>query len=215
VACSHPHIHRHRGGHRKRRRVSRIPIPESLNPTLSMKAKFIHIDEYGRKYYYSDRKMTILHREDGPAIEWPNGWPNGRKAWYINDKYHREDGPAIEDADGSKSWFVNGKYHREDGPAIEYADGRKAWYLNGKRHREDGPAIEYADGSKSWYLNGKSHREDGPAFEDVNGDKEWYLNDKRLTEEEFNTRMNPVTELTLDEIAEKFGIEVNKLRIKK
>jgi hypothetical protein len=108
-------------------------------PTMTKKDQFIHIDEHGTKHYYSDRKMKILHREDGPAFE---------------------------DANGGKAWFINGKYHRED----------------------------------------------GPAFEDVNGYKEWYLNNERLTEEEFNTRMNPV-ELTLQEIAEKFGVSVDKLKI--
>ena len=128
------------------------------------KEQFIHIDEHGAKCHYSDRKMKILHREDGPAFEY---------------------------ADGSKEWFINGKYHREDGPAFEDANGGKAWFINGKYHRED-----------------------GPAFEDVNGYKEWYLNNKRLTEEEFNARMNPV-ELTLDEIAKKFGVSVDKLKITK
>ncbi len=107
------------------------------------KEQFIHIDIRGNKFYYSDREMTIRHREDGPAIE--------------------------------------------------YADGDKAWYLNGKRHREDGPAVEYECGYKSWWLNGE-----------------------QLTEEEFNARMNPAdVELTLDEIAEKFGVSVDKLKIKK
>ena len=105
------------------------------------KEQFIHIDENGNKRYYSDREMTIIHREDGPAIENANGF--------------------------------------------------KSWYLNGKRHREDGPALEWSDGSKEWYLNGK-----------------------RITEEEFNARMNPV-ELTLDEIAAKFGVSVEQLMIKK
>ena len=104
--------------------------------------------------------------------------------------------------------------HREDGPAVEYADGDKEWWINGKRHREDGPANEYADGSKSWFINGKYHREDGPAVEYTNGSKEWWLNDKCITEEEFNAHMNPV-ELTLDEIAKKFGVSVDKLKIKK
>ena len=106
------------------------------------KEQFIHIDEDGDKLYYSDREMTVLHREDGPAVE--------------------------------------------------YEDGYKEWWLNGKLHREDGPAAKYADGSKAWFLN-----------------------DTCLTEEEFNARMNPVTELTLDEIAEKFGIqEVKSVTIK-
>jgi antitoxin component YwqK of YwqJK toxin-antitoxin module len=151
------------------------------------KEQFIHIKN-GNKFYYSDREMLIRHREDGPAAEY---------------------------ADGSKEWYLNGKLHREDGPASEYANGSKEWYLNGKPHREDGPAAEYADGSKSWYRNDKLHREDGPAIEWPDGSKEWYLNGKRLTEEEFNARMNPVTELTLDEIAEKFGVSVQQLKIKK
>ena len=152
------------------------------------KEQFIHINEYGTKRYYSDRNMGILHREDGPAIEWLHG---------------------------DKEWFINGERHREDGPAVEGANGHKAWYINGERHREDGPAYEGANGHKEWFINGKCHREDGPAIEFASGSKEWYLNDKRLTEEEFNARMNPVIELTLDEIAEKFGVSVDKLKIKK
>jgi hypothetical protein len=78
--------------------------------------------------------------------------------WYFNGSVlHREEGPAIETTDGYKEWYLNGKLHREDGPAVEYADGPKYWYLNGKCHREDGPAVEYADGHKEWYLNGKEY----------------------------------------------------------
>ena len=106
------------------------------------KEQFIHIDEDGDKYYFSDREMKILHREDGPAVE--------------------------------------------------YASGFKEWRVDGKLHHEDGPAIEWADGSKSWYLNGEY-----------------------LREEQFNARMNPVTELTLEEIAEKFGVSVDQLKLKK
>ena len=110
-------------------------------------------------------------------------------------------------------WYLNDQLHREDGPAIERPNGTKYWYLNGKRHREDGPAIEYQDGDKIWYLNGKVHREDGPALEWSDGTKFWYLNGKRLTEQEFNNK-NKV-ELTFEEIAQKFGIPVNQLKIKK
>jgi hypothetical protein len=116
---------------------------------------------------------------------------------------------------GNKTeWHQNGLLHREDGPAVEWACGTKKWYLNGKFHREDGAAVERADGYKSWWLNGKRHREDGPAIEWECGRKGWYLNGKYLTEKEFNARMNPV-ELTLDEIASKFGIPVSQLKIKK
>ena len=58
-------------------------------------------------------------------------YPDGFKAWYLNDELHREDGPAVEHADGSKEWWLTDEVHREDGPAIEFADGTKFWYLNG------------------------------------------------------------------------------------
>ena len=77
-------------------------------------------------YYYKDKEMKILHREDGPAIEL---------------------------ADGTKCWYLHGKRHRIYGPAIEYANGDKRWYLHGKRHRIDGPAVEAVDGFKAWWLN--------------------------------------------------------------
>jgi hypothetical protein len=129
------------------------------------KLVYIEINTDGDKFYHSDREMKIFHREDGPAIEYANGY---------------------------KAWYLNGKRHREDGPAIEYASGSKAWWLNGKRHREDGPAIEYASGSKEWYLNGK-----------------------RVTQEEHTRITQKETVLTLQEVASKFNVPVEKLRIKK
>ena len=83
------------------------------------------------------------------------------------------------------------------------------------RHREDGPAIEYSDGHKEWYINGERHRTDGPAVEYTDGDKSWFINDEYLTEAEFNLRTTPEIVLTLDEIAAKLGISVNRLKIKK
>ena len=62
----------------------------------------------------------------------------GNKIYHIEgDILHREDGPAIEYKDGSKVWSVNGKYHREDGPAMEFVSsnmfpgGLKLWYYKG------------------------------------------------------------------------------------
>ena len=81
---------------------------------------------------------------------------DGTKCWFLNDKLHREDGPAVEYPNGRKCWYLNDKRHREDGPAVEWPNGEKDWYLNDKLHREDGPAIEWPDGTKEWYLNGKS-----------------------------------------------------------
>jgi len=70
-----------------------------------MKSQYTKIDENNNKYYYSDKEMTIRHREDGPAVE----WDDGSKSWYLNDKYHREDGPAFEGPRGSKYWYLNGE----------------------------------------------------------------------------------------------------------
>ena len=53
---------------------------------------------------------------------------------YHNQKgqLHREDGPAVEYSNGFKYWYKNGHLHREDGPAIERTNGDKEWSLNGK-----------------------------------------------------------------------------------
>jgi hypothetical protein len=149
--------------------------------------QYIKIDEDGNKFYYRDKAMTMRHRIDGPAVECADGY----KAWYVDGKRHRLDGPAIEWADGCKAWFVDGKLHRIDGPAIEYADGSKAWYVDGKRHRLDGPAIECADGTKFWFVDGNE-----------------------LSEEKFKALTKPI-ELTLEDIAAKFGVDVNNLKIVK
>ena len=69
-----------------------------------------------------------------------------------SNELHRENGPAIEYADGYKAYYINGKRHREDGPAIELSNGNKYFYINGKFHREDGPAIELKNGDKSYYI---------------------------------------------------------------
>ena len=68
-----------------------------------MQEQYIHITEDGDKFYYKDKAKTILHRLDGPAFEYSNGY---------------------------KEWNVDGKLHRTDGPAIEYPYGGKAWYIN-------------------------------------------------------------------------------------
>jgi hypothetical protein len=81
-------------------------------------------------------------------------------------------------------------------------------------HNLNGPAIEGASGSKAWYVDDKRHRSDGPAVECADGTKAWYVDDKRLTEEEFNALSRPV-ELTLEDIAAKFGVDINNLKIVK
>ena len=90
----------------------------------------------------------------------PQKTKNGTEWYNSKGQLHREDGPAIEYTNGYKAWCINDKLHREDGPAVEYTNGDKFWYINGQLHREDGPAIEYTDGTKSWWLNGKQVTED-------------------------------------------------------
>ena len=69
-----------------------------------MKEQYIWINTRGTKHYYSNKQMTVLHREDGPAVEFASGF----KEWHVNGQLHREDGPAFEYADVYKSWWVNG-----------------------------------------------------------------------------------------------------------
>jgi hypothetical protein len=52
------------------------------------------------------------------------------------------------------------------------------------------------------------HCEDGPAVIGSNGSKEWWLKGQKLTEEEFNERINPVKELTVVEIENLLGYRV-------
>lgn len=54
--------------------------------------------------YYHPNSMS-LHRIDGPAVIWPDGY----KAWYVNGRLHRIDGPAREQCvnghDFNEYWF--------------------------------------------------------------------------------------------------------------
>jgi hypothetical protein len=84
----------------------------------------------------------------------------GTKRWYQNGQLHREDGPAIEFPDGLKLWYRNNKLHRTDGPALENEFGDKRWYVNNKMHRLDGPAAEYKDGYKEWWIQGREYTEE-------------------------------------------------------
>jgi len=61
------------------------------------------IDDEGDEYWYKD---NILHREDGPAIE----WVSGSKFWVIDGNLHRMDGPAIYHPLGISSWYYHGKF---------------------------------------------------------------------------------------------------------
>lgn len=60
----------------------------------------------------------LLHREDGPAVE----FPNGKKFWYLWGDRGRKDGPAVECSNGDRSWYWAGQLHRVDGPAMIVGD---------------------------------------------------------------------------------------------
>ena len=113
------------------------------------KKYYVKVNELGA-FWYADEAMTVLHREDGPALE----YANGDKVWYQNGQRHRLDGPAVERVNAYKSWWQNGKRHRLDGPAIERTNGHKEWWQNDECHRLDGPAVEYGDGTKEYWING-------------------------------------------------------------
>lgn len=68
---------------------------------------------------------------------------SGDKVWYKNGVLHREDGPAIEFPDGGKQWRIDGNLHREDGPAIEGTGGYKAWYLHDVELTEEEVMTKY------------------------------------------------------------------------
>ena len=78
----------------------------------------------------------------------------GIKSWVgVSGKYHRDDGPAVEWPNGYKAWYQHGLRHRDGGPAVEFASGDKEWWQHGSVHRDDGPALEISDGTKAWWLN--------------------------------------------------------------
>jgi hypothetical protein len=96
--------------------------------------------------------------------------------------------------------------------------GNKRYYKDKAmtiHHRLDGPAIEYTDGHKEWWVDGKRHRLDGPASVWSNGAKFWYVDDECLSEKQFLALSAPTLELTLEDIAAKFGVDVSKVKIKK
>ena len=154
---------RKRSQERQRRAGSSIPQWKAHADTRPLNHGFI-LSWYNQGH---------LHREDGPAII----YPDGRTEWYQDDWLHREDGPAIEWPNGGKHWYQRGKKHREDGPAENTLLGGETWYLYGKLHRGDGlPAVVNHDtGEQSWYEHGVHYREDGlPHFINQYGAQAWY-----------------------------------------
>ena len=88
--------------------------------------------------YYKDKGLTILHREDGPAVT----TNKGSEHWYKDGKRHRVGGPAVWYWNGTQIWKQDDECHREDGPAYiscRNADGHqeKRWYIRGEELTEE------------------------------------------------------------------------------
>ena len=102
---------------------------------------------------------------------------------------------------------MEGQLHRVDGPAVVYNDGKTEWWVNGQLHRIDGPAIECFYMSPSWLVNKILSGTKG--LDNVSySSEQWWIEGNRLTEEEWKKKVNPVKELTIDEISKRLGYEV-------
>jgi hypothetical protein len=137
----------------------------------------------GDRWYYDEGEG--YHREDGPAVE----WPDGTKEWWYRDvqapvnsqeefeRWLKMDGLLV------KMWAIMSKDHLK---RVCHPNGSVSWF----RDNGDLASFQYPNGSRFWYKgNGRiHHREDGPAFELINGVKRWYWNGKRVNvnnQEEF------------------------------
>ena len=137
--------------------------------------------------------------------------------WFMDPEHkvlHREDGPAIEYQSGHKEWYQCGVKHRVGGPAIEWDNGHEEWYVVGVRHREDGPAYTNSDGHKEWWLLGKRHREDGPAIEPpkFQGRKEWWYDGVKMTKAQHARRIAPAQYMTMAQIETALGHKVKVVK---
>ena len=117
-------------------------LAEAVNPSKQTGPPYIVTDANGDTLYYKDSKYTILHRDNGPAVE----YKDGSEAWYKDNELHRVGGPAITLLLTSGNPF----YTME----IALHAGDKAWYQNGNLHRTDGPAVKRNNGTQLWYING-------------------------------------------------------------
>jgi hypothetical protein len=75
----------------------------------------------------SPREVT---KAEGPLVS-----RDGTHWWYRGRHLHREDGPAVERPDGGREWWQYGELHRESGPAIMRADGSREWWRRGRQCR--------------------------------------------------------------------------------
>lgn len=91
---------------------------------------------------------------------------------------------------------------------LKVYDDRKVWMLDGKIHGEGFPAVIWKCGTKEWRNKGILHRLNGPAIEYFYGEKEYWLNGAMYSEEQYYEKLNPVKEMTVEEISKILGYEI-------
>ena len=73
---------------------------------MAIKKYYVTVDDEGATRWYKDAKCKVLHRENGPSVEYTN---DGIMYWHQNGLLHRTDGPAVEWCNGTKEWYINGE----------------------------------------------------------------------------------------------------------
>jgi hypothetical protein len=91
---------------------------------------------------------------------------------------HRENGPAVEYADGGGEWWIHGHRQTKNGQStIVTPCGTQIWVIDDQLHRDQEPAIIGVANRQEWWVHGHRSRENNqPAIED-SGRKEWWVND--------------------------------------
>lgn len=120
---------------------------------VSKPFKLEYADQYPRDgivYYNTDLQK---HREDGPAMELPDG-----QIWYKNGLIHREDGPAwIEN--GQSKYYLNDKHlKKSDFESLlktkdELTKDELLDLLSGILDESGEHEIKYQEKSKKWIIN--------------------------------------------------------------
>jgi len=174
--------------------------------TIKHDNKVVTLNEKGELHSFNDKpaveyndgckfwhKKGKLHRLDGPACEFGNGY----KSYYIeNVKYFKEEFEnkvnkynTVKHDDRIETLNDKGELHSFDGkPAVDWSNGDKFWYKNGKFHRVGGPAVEWNDGVKEWFKEGKFRGMDGPAFDWSTG-YNYFIKGIKCTKEEFENKV--------------------------
>ena len=70
----------------------------------------------------------------------------------------------------------------------------------------------YPDDSEYWWVGNHRHRENGPAITRADGYEGWFLNGVQMSKRQHKEAMNPVKEMTMEEICEALGKNVKVIK---